>query len=158
MPKVWIDENVLQKDSPIYQNGQYLVYQGALTLKEEVAGKNANYCYAPEDKRYTAKGNVILEETDPNPENIKIRARYGKCVYDSKRKVYRISKGAILEAQPTKRKRIQSDKRITASLWRRKMEFCDGASPKKTGSCRRGQRKQKFHMKWMRKHRVQKSD
>ena len=31
MPKVWIDENVLQKDSPIYQNGQYLVYQGALT-------------------------------------------------------------------------------------------------------------------------------
>lgn len=102
MPKVWIDENVLQKDSPIYQNGQYLVYQGALTLKEEVAGKNANYCYAPEDKRYTAKGNVILEETDPNPENIKIRARYGKCVYDSKRKVYRISKGAILEAQPTK--------------------------------------------------------
>ncbi len=63
MPKVWIDENVLQKDSPIYQNGQYLVYQGALTLKEEVAGKNANYCYAPEDKRYTAKGNVILEET-----------------------------------------------------------------------------------------------
>ncbi len=46
MPKVWIDENVLQKDSPIYQNGQYLVYQGALTLKEEVAGKNANYCYA----------------------------------------------------------------------------------------------------------------
>ena len=36
MPKVWIDENVLQKDSPIYQNGQYLVYQGALTLKEEV--------------------------------------------------------------------------------------------------------------------------
>lgn len=55
MPKVWIDENVLQKDSPIYQNGQYLVYQGALTLKEEVAGKNANYCYAPEDKRYTAK-------------------------------------------------------------------------------------------------------
>lgn len=84
MPKVWIDENVLQKDSPIYQNGQYLVYQGALTLKEEVAGKNANYCYAPEDKRYTAKGNVILEETDPNPENIKIRARSGKCVYDSK--------------------------------------------------------------------------
>ena len=73
-----------------------------MTLKEEVAGKNANYCYAPEDKRYTAKGNVILEETDPNPENIKIRARYGKCVYDSKRKVYRISKGAILEAQPTK--------------------------------------------------------
>lgn len=55
-----------------------------MTLKEEVAGKNANYCYAPEDKRYTAKGNVILEETDPNPENIKIRARYGKCVYDSK--------------------------------------------------------------------------
>ena len=102
MPKVWIDENVLQKDSPIYQNGQYLVYQGALTLKEEVAGKNANYCYAPEDKRYTAKGDVILKETDPNPENIKIRARYGKCVYDSKRKVYRISKGAILEAQPTK--------------------------------------------------------
>ena len=38
----------------------------------------------------------------PNPENIKIRARSGKCVYDSKRKVYRISKGAILEAQPTK--------------------------------------------------------
>lgn len=103
MPKVRIDENVLQKDSPMYQNGQYLVYQGALTLnEEETAGGNANYCYAPEDKRYTAKGNVILEETDPNPENIKIRARYGKCVYDSKRKVYRISKGAILEAQPTK--------------------------------------------------------
>ena len=33
-----------------------------------------------------------------------------------------------------KRKRIQSDKRITASLWRRKMEFCDGASPKKRGA------------------------
>ena len=103
MPTVLIDENVLQKDSPIYQNGQYITYQGALTLsEEEAAGGNANYCYAPEDKRYTRKGNVILEETDPNPENIKIRARYGKCVYDSKRKVYRISKGAILEAQPEK--------------------------------------------------------
>lgn len=33
MPKVWIDENVLQKDSPIYQNGQYLVYQGAFDFK-----------------------------------------------------------------------------------------------------------------------------
>ena len=31
-------------------------------------------------------------------------------------------------------KRIQSDKRITASLWRRKMEFWDGASPKKRGA------------------------
>lgn len=157
MPKVWIDENVLQKDSPIYQNGQYLVYQGALTLKEEVAGKNANYCYAPEDKRYTAKGNVILEETDPNPENIKIRARYGKCVYDSKRKVYRISKGAILEAQPTKGSGYNqtnvSQPLYGEGRWSFVME-----RRQKNGELQARSKKTEISYEWMRKHRVQKSD
>lgn len=126
-PELKIDEKVLQKESPIYQDGRYLVYKNALTLQEqETAGGNVNYRYALQDTRYTKKGNITLTEAKADTEKNQIFAEKGNCVWNENEKCYEVSKGAVLCARPGKKsgynQKIFSNALYGAGTWRFCME------------------------------------
>ena len=126
-PELKIDEKVLQKESPIYQDGRYLIYKNALTLQEqETAGGNVNYRYALQDTRYTKKGNITLTEAKADTEKNQIFAEKGNCVWNENEKCYEVSKGAVLCARPGKKsgynQKIFSGALYGTGTWRFCME------------------------------------
>ena len=134
LPELMVDENVVQKDSPMFQDGVSLCYREAITLKEAGAvGKKANYCYAPEDTRYTRKGNITLTEGVPDMEKLRITAKRGSFFWDARRRTYRVTRGTVLQAEPMKgsgyNQTMESEVLDGSGIWR----FCMEKRGKKGG-------------------------
>ena len=67
-PELEIDENVLQKSSPMYRNGELICYRNAIVLKKEKDGTisgnpTANYTFNMEENQNITGGNVVLSAT-----------------------------------------------------------------------------------------------
>ena len=106
LPELTFEKGILTKESPRYRNGTLIRYQGALTISEDsvrnLSGKMVNYCYYPEDERYTRKGDVILtepeQETDVSED---VRAEDAGQSENESRQVYGTGEDPVQEPERT---------------------------------------------------------
>lgn len=103
MPELVLDKRRIDRNSPIYRDGKYILYEAAITLDTgRLTGSMRNYTYRLEDTRYTRKGNVTLFETEPEKEDFSVTVVKGNAVWIPQEGEYRVTPGTILEICPRK--------------------------------------------------------
>ena len=62
MPALGIDNTVINKETPMYENGIPVIYQNAIIIKDDNQGNpTANYCYdLTEGSKFYKKGSIML--------------------------------------------------------------------------------------------------